>query len=63
MHLLLPLALTADMRFATPFVFLALALTGVEATKPAMHAGRLTLQDLLALQNGMLLPDNEGCKC
>ncbi len=45
------------MKFIFSLVLFALAFAGVEATKPAMHGGRLTLQDLLFLRNGVLLPE------
>lgn len=45
------------MRFTLAVCLFTLALAGVEATKPAMQAGRLSLQDLLALRNGVILPE------
>ena len=50
------------MKLGSAIAFFAVALAGAEATKPPMHACTLTLQDLRALQNGMLLPGNEERK-
>ena len=47
------------MQLISVLAVFALALTSVEATKHGMHAGRLTLQDLLALRNGVILPQAE----
>lgn len=44
------------MKLSIAAIFAAFSLTCVQATKPAMHAGHLTLQDLLALRNGNMLP-------
>lgn len=49
------------MKFTSAVALFALAFAGVEATKPGMHGGRLTLQDLLALRNGALLPEMSKC--
>ena len=48
------------MKFATALAAFALALAGVEATKHGMHGGGLTLQELLALRNGIVLPESES---
>lgn len=45
------------MKLTAAIAFFAIAAAGVDATKPAMHGGRLTLQDLLALRNGVMLPE------
>lgn len=45
------------MKLTAAVAFFAIAAAGVDATKPAMHGGRLTLQDLLALRNGAILPE------
>lgn len=51
------------MRLTSALTLCAMALAGVEATKPVMQAGRLTLQDLLALRNGVVFPAAELCEC
>lgn len=43
------------MKLSTAFAYLALTCASVDATKPMMHAGRLSLQDFLALRNGVFL--------
>lgn len=51
------------MKLVSALVLAACAFTSVEATKPGMHNGRLTLQDLLALRNSVLLPEMSKCMC
>lgn len=45
------------MKFSSTALFDAVTLTCVQAIKPpSIHAGHLTLQDLLALRSGSMLP-------